>query len=591
MNLPKNVRYFFKDLIRAFGLIWKADKFIALVNVILLIVQALLPILLLYFLRDLIEGVVHGNKSFDTIIPIIIYYGIVQLLTIIAGQISSYVNSIQQQKLTDNLSADVLEKAVKVDYAYYENPAYHDSMHLAQQQAIYKAGIILSSFNAMLLNSLSLIFLVVFFISMHLLFALPFMAVLIPLAAVKWYSGYALLRIEHKFAPAERETNYLQGVLTGVTAAKEVRLFGFGSSFIQKFKTIRSTIHHEKNRLNLRLTWYSLFAESAEVIAMLVIFGLLAKYTWLHIITIGAFVIYIQGFQRLQSTAKSFLQAMVQIFQQRLFLNDLFKFLDMHTDGGSTGNKPFVVGDKGISINNLSFTYPGTNRLILDDISIQCKPGSIVAIVGENGSGKSTLVKLLGRLYDARPGSIKLEDSNYADIGISEFQKNTIFLFQDFEQYMLTVEENITLSDIEKKKTDVAVVNAAQFSGASQFIDKLSHGYTTRLGRAFRNGEQLSGGQWQKLALSRAFYKDARLVILDEPTSAMDASAEFDVFNNIKSQMDDKMVFLITHRLYNLKIADQIYVLKDGIIDQEGSFNTLINTPGLFKEMYDKQKL
>jgi len=156
---------------------------------------------------------------------------------------------------------------------------------------------------------------------------------------------------------------------------------------------------------------------------------------------------------------------------------------------------------------------------------------------------------------------------------------------------MLTVEENITLSDIEKKKTDVAVVNAAQFSGASQFIDKLSHGYATRLGRAFKNGEQLSGGQWQKLALSRAFYKDARLVILDEPTSAMDASAEYEVFNNIKNQMDGKMVFLITHRLYNLKIADHIYVLKDGLISQEGSFDTLIKAPGLFKEMYDKQKL
>jgi ATP-binding cassette subfamily B protein len=591
LTLQKNIRSFFKDMVRAFALIWKAGKFIALVNVVLLIVQALLPILLLYFLRDLIEGVVHGNKSFSTIMPIIIYYGIVQLLTIITGQVSTYVGTIQQQKLTDNLSAEVLEKAVKVDYAYYENPTYHDSMHLAQQQAIYKASIILSSFNAMLLNSLSLVFLVAFFISMHLLFALPFTAVLIPLAAVKWYSGYALLRMEHKFVAAEREANYLQGVLTGITSAKEIRLFGFGNSFIKKFKTIRASIHHEKNKLNLRLTWYSLFAESAEVIAMLVIFGILAKYTWLHIITIGAFVIYIQGFQRLQSTAKSFLQAMVQIFQQRLFLNDLFKFLDMHTDGGSTGDKPFTVADKGIRINNLSFTYPGTDRVILKDISIQCKPGSIVAIVGENGSGKSTLVKLLGRLYDVKPGSIKLEDSNYADIGISEFQKNTIFLFQDFEQYMFTVEENITLSDIERKKTNAEIVSAAQFSGASQFIDKLSHGYATRLGRLFKSGEQLSGGQWQKLALSRAFYKDAQLVILDEPTSAMDASAEYEVFNNIKTQMVDKMVFLITHRLYNLKIADHIYVLKDGIINQEGSFDTLIKTPGLFKEMYDKQKL
>jgi ATP-binding cassette subfamily B protein len=282
---------------------------------------------------------------------------------------------------------------------------------------------------------------------------------------------------------------------------------------------------------------------------------------------------------------------MVQIFQQRLFLNDLFKFLDMRTDSGSFGNKEFIIANKGISINNLSFTYPGTDKVILQNVSIQCKPGSIVAIVGENGSGKSTLVKLLWRLYNAEPGSIKLEDNDFTDIGISAFQKNSIFLFQDFEQYMLTVEENIALSDIEKKKTGTDIADAARFAGASQFIEKLSHGYATRLGRSFYKGEQLSGGQWQKLALSRAFYKDAKLVILDEPTSAMDASAEYDVFNNIKSQMSDKMVFLITHRLYNLKIADHIYVLKDGTINQEGSFDTLIKTPGLFKEMYDKQKL
>ena len=591
MNISHRLRYFSKDLIRASSLLWKADKKIASLNILLQVVLALLPILSLYLMKLMIEAVVHGNQPFETILPLIIIYGVIQLLLAGAGQYAGYISTAHQHKLTDYLSTEVLEKAVKVDYAYYENPAYHDTLHLAQQQAIYKASQLLNNFNAILLNSLSLVFLAGLFLTLHSYFALFFIALSIPLAIIKWYSGFALLKLERKFVHQEREANYIHQTLTGINSAKEVRVFGFGDYFIAQFKQIRHLIQTEKIMLNRKLTIYSLLAETGEIIAMTIVFGLLANYTWQKVITVGAFVVYLQGFQRLQSTSKGFLQALVQLFQQRIFLKDLFAFLDLNTSDQQNLQLPFPPLKRGLTVSNLSFSYPGMQKEVLHNISLHCPPSSIIAIVGENGSGKSTLVKLLARLYETKTGDIKIGDQHIADIDIPSFREETVFLFQDFEKYFLSVEENITIGDFRADKNDGDIITSAQLSGAHSFIQHLSKGYKTRMGRLFKGSEQLSGGQWQKLAISRAFYRKASLIILDEPTSALDAGAEAGVFKNIKTQMKDKMVILITHRLYNLKMADYIYVLKDGHMDQEGNFEQLIKEEGQFKKLYETQKL
>jgi len=590
MKIKDNINYLRKDLLRIFLLLWKADKHTAFINITLQFAQALLPVISLYFIKALIDALTKGHRQFTDVIPIIIAFGVVQFLLSLVTQYASYITTIHQETLTDYLSGEVLNKAIDVDYAYYENPDYHDTLHLAQQQSLYRATALLTNFNSLLLNSLSLIFLVAFFFSLHSTFALLFMVLSIPLAIIKWYSGFWLLKLERQFAPLEREANYLHQTLTGVSFAKEVRVFGFGQSFITKFNNIRKYIHHEKKKLHIRLTWYSLIAESMEIIAMTFIFGLLAKYTWEKTITIGVFVIYIQGFQRLQSTSKSFLQSVVQIFQQRIFLKDFFAFFDIGVNKNTLATKPFPAKLEGISVKNLSFTYPQTSKTVLKDISIDCAPGKIIAIVGENGSGKSTLVKLLARLYEAEAGGIKINDEDINDISIDDFRNHTIFLFQDFEKYFLTIEENIVLG-ADKSDVPDALEKAAKLSGAHPFISKLSKGYKTKMGRLFEGSEQISGGQWQKLVLSRIFYKNTKLVILDEPTSALDPTAEFELFNNLKDELKEKIVILITHRLYNLKIADYVYLMQDGRIAEEGIFEDLINKDGAFSKMYEAQKL
>ena len=592
MSRKINVQTLHKDLLRANALIWKADRRIASLNIFLQALQALLPVVSLYYIKEMIEAVVKSKQDFAPIIPLIITFSAVQFLLAMASQLSSYISGIHQQKLTDHLSASVLQKAIEVDYEYYENPAYHDTLHLAQQQSLYKATQLLSGFNAVILNSLSLIFLVGFFFTLHSNFALVFVLLSLPLAMIKWYSGYELVRQERKFAPMERESNYLHQVLTGVSYAKETRVFGYGHSFIEKFKNIRYYIHIEKKKLNVKLTAFSLAAETIEIIVMAVIFFMLARNAWEKSITAGVFVIYIQGFQRLQSVSKNFLQSLVQLLQQKIFLQDLFAFFDIDTGLASTGRKPFPLINKGLVVTNLSFVYPGTEKKVLQDVHLHCRPGQVIAIVGENGSGKSTLVKLLARLYHVQKGHIAIDDNELENIGMVDYRRNSIFLFQDFEKYFFTVEENIALADTDKQvRPASAIKKAAELAGIDHFIHSMANGYQTRMGRVFEGSQQLSGGQWQKLALARVFYKDARLIVLDEPTSSIDASAELEIFQHIKEQVKGKLIILITHRLYNLKIADHIYVMKEGRIAEKGNFDELIEQNGIFKTMYEAQKL
>ena len=583
-------KIFRKDFYRTVLLIWNSGKGLSIVNTFLLFLQAILPIVSLYFIKTLLELLVRPDKpAFETILPAILGFSIVQFLSAVASQVSIYINTIQLQRLTNYLSEQVFKKAVEVDLEYYENPEYHDTLHMAQQQSIHQAPVFLNNINALILNSLSLIMLVGFFFKLQWVYAVIFVAVSVPLACIKWYYGYRLFKLDKKYVSMERETNYYHLVLTGIIYAKEVRSFGIGNSFIQKYKMIRALIYKEKQGINKKFTIYSLIAQAVEVVVMVIIFVMLAKNAWMGIITVGVFVIYLQGFQRLQTASKNFLQSLVQIFQQRLFLKDIFAFFDIQ-HATKEGGASFPVAGNGLAAENLSFTYPHTGKQVLHHVSVACAPGNIIAIVGENGSGKSTLVKLLAKMYAVQSGDIKLGGVDIRDIGSEEYRKHSIFLFQDFEKFMLTVEENIVLANDAGEKKD-GVESAARLAGANEFIEELPAGYKTRLGRIFKGGAQFSGGQWQKLALARTFYKDAQLIVLDEPTSSIDAIAEYEIFEHLKVHARDKIVILISHRLYNLKLANRIYVMKDGAVAEQGSFEELINKEGIFREMYNKQKL
>ena len=572
--------------------IWLIDKKLAFLNLSTKGVLGLLPLGLLYITKQLIDILSNGKGDFSEVIWLIVLFALIQVASGIISQWSDYSNSIFQQKVIDTFSERIVSKASKVDYAFFEKPAFHNTLHLAQQQAVYRVGQLLPAINALIASGLSLLFLIAFFISIKAYFFIAAIFVAIPISFNKWLQGKKLTNLEFSLAPKEREANYLFQILTGIQWAKELRSFQFGESFGLRLSKLRNYISTEKKKIHQSAFSKNLIVEILEVVLLASAIGYMSFLTLNKTMTIGLFVLYLQGFQRMQSSSKSFFQSFLQIFQLRMFFRNLIEFFSLeetNQQNKSTASMPEEI--KVMKLENIYFTYPESKNPILNNISINAKSGQIVAIVGENGAGKTTLVKILSRLYTTYQGIITINNQNITQFDTSSFYDNSGFFFQDYEKYFLEAIQNIHF-DLDPNETIKSnAIAAAKITGADEFINKLSKEYHTKLGSIFEGSEQLSGGQWQKLALARIFYKKTKLVVLDEPSSSLDAFSELRLYEQIKNNLSDKIVILISHRLYNLKIADFIYVMKDGSIVQEGSFDELIKSKGLFQEMYEKQRI
>ena len=555
------------------------------------ILGSILPLVQLYLVKELIDLISQpAPTSTEITILVSLFAGILLAL----GTLNQYTNHIEQhfsQEVADRFALKIISKASKVEYAHFENPDFHNNLHLAQQQARFRITQLLPAINATVSNALSLIFLVVFFISIKAYFFIAIFVLAIPITLNKWLQGKQANDLEFTLAPKERESSYLFQLMTGIQWAKELRTFRFGKSFQDRFQALRKEINLEKSMIQKKSLQQNMLAEFFEVIALGLAIGYLAIKTVTKSIGLGTFVLYLQGIQRMQTNSKAFFQSMLQVFQLRSFVKDLYGFFELSEGKKDSDGLPYPERLDKLRIEALSFGYPNQQHHIISDINMEASRGQIIAIVGENGSGKSTLVKLLAGFHSLDHGSIQLNGVNIQDIQQNDFYKQTCFFFQDYEKYFLTAAQNI---HFEYNTTDLVEKKAAaagQTSGASTFIEKLAKGYQTKMGSIFEGSEQLSGGQWQKLALARVFYKDAQLVVLDEPSSALDAFAELNLYEKIKTELTEKIVILISHRLYNLKIADYIHVMQGGKIVQSGKFEQLIEEDGLFKSMYEKQQI
>lgn len=579
-----------QDLRTIMGYIWEADRAKSMLILFFQLVNSTFPVTTLWVMKLLFDAVGSG-ASWNKILVLVGLLGGLQILQAIITQVSGFYSGEHQQIVTDSISERVLKQAIAVPYTYYENPSYHNTLHLAQMQSIYRIPQVWQLLNTAVLQGVSLALLAAYFFTLHFWLSLAFVFICIPLAIVKWYAGHQLMRLEGKLVEKEREAGYLFQLLSGFQFAKDLRILSFGNSLIPKFQILRQSIRNTRRKLQLKIVWLSFSAELLEILVVIFLIGFLIREATLQQITIGLLVISLQGLQRLQSGTRNFLQAMVSLFQQRIFLKDLLHFLAIPINQHERSLENWPLLSHGIELRNIGFQYENNDKKALNNISLNCKPGEIIAVVGENGSGKSTLVKLLARLYQPNTGNITIEGKDYQNLSEQSLRDESIFLFQDIEKYHFTIAENISLGIRHPGQEKLSMQNAAEFAGAGSFIQKLPAGYQTKMGSLFTNSKQLSGGEWQKLALARVFYRSPSLVVLDEPTSALDVLAEHDLFHQIKTQLKHSMVIMITHRLYNLKLADRIYVMQEGEIVESGKFEELIQNGGLFSRMYEKQKI
>jgi ATP-binding cassette subfamily B protein len=493
--------------------------------------------------------------------------------------------------VTDHISDIIHAKSIEVDLEYYENSRYYDVLHRAQQEAPYRPTKIVNDLVSIGQSLISLAAVLVLLFSLSWAVGLIILIAALPGAYFKMRYSSKLYEWERRRTGADRRSWYLHWLLTDGSRAKEIRLFELGDTFRRWFRDLRRDLRRERLAI---VTKRSLADFASGAAAVAAIFGTFAYIAWRTVqgtLSIGAMIMYYGAFQVGLSSLQQVLGGLAGLYEDNLFLTYFHEFQTLERTVHDPPDprpvpRPMAAG---IAFENVSFSYPDTDRSAIDNVSFAVRPGEVTALVGANGSGKTTLVKLLCRLYDPQQGRITIDGCDLRQFEIVDLRRAMSVIFQDYAQYQLTARQNIWIGNVGLDPNDAAIEAAARDSGAAAAIAGLRHGYQTVLGKVFKDGEELSIGEWQKVALARAFVRGAEILVLDEPTSALDPIAEWRVFEHIREMAQGKAVLLISHRFSTVRMADRIHIVEQGGIVESGTHAELLALNGRYARMYDVQ--
>jgi ATP-binding cassette, subfamily B, bacterial len=582
---------------RALALVWQSSHRWAIAHIAITTVQSILPLILLYIIKLIVDdiaislNIVDKTQIFSHILLLLVGAGLVMILTNFNTVIAEISSTTLSQRVTDYMQIVLYKKAIEIDLESYESPQYQNILERAKWEAPTRPTRMLNNLTSAGQSLISLLAIAGLLISLHWGLIGVLLLVAFPTMIIRFRQSKVLYQWYRHQTEVERKANYFGHLLLGDHPAKEIRLFNLGNLFIQRFYEIRQQLFQEKLAINTQQAIARLVTQGFAGIMMLGTYSFIIYQTIHGKFQLGDLVLYTQVFQRGQGALRELISSLAGIHENNLFLADLFEFLAI---------KPTITApiypqafpcpmQTGVVFKDVSFQYQNSPRQAIKCINLHIPPQKIIAIVGENGSGKTTLIKLLCRLYEPTTGSITIDGINLQNFAIADLHSQISVIFQDFTHYQLTVEDNIWLGNIELLPTSERITKAAQQSGADAMIQSLPQGYQTLLGKWFQGGEELSGGQWQKIALARAFVRDAQLVVLDEPTSAMDANAEAEVFQKFRDLMCDRSAILISHRLSTVKMADQIYVMNQGEIAESGTHAQLMALNGIYTHLFETQ--
>jgi ATP-binding cassette subfamily B protein len=597
MQQWRKIRASFAHTPQALKLVWQANPIATVGLAFLTLAGALLPATQAWVGKLIVDGVVasiQGRHDAEQVRSVFYYLVLELMLFLLSTAINHSRRLIQQLiqlQLANRIRAEIIRKALTLDLAFFEHPDYYDRLQNARREGSYKPVELINDTFQIVQNAITLVSFAVLMLRFSPWLVPILLATSIPaFIAEKRFSeqGFRLLT---RRAPETRQINYLARLLTEDSAAKEIKLFNLGDKLLERYTTLFAKFFAEDKSLAVRR------AAVGFSLGLIATMGFYGSYAWIvwrtvqGIISLGDMTLYLTIFRQGQSTFQSILAAVGNIYENNLFMANYFEFLDLEPQMRVTAppKKLPVKIVVGIEFCGVGFRYPESEEWVLRDVDLTIRPGEKIALVGHNGAGKTTLIKLLSRLYDPTEGVILLDGIDLRDIDPLELRQKIGVIFQDFVRYHLPARENIGFGQIEAADEMEKIIESARKSGAHSIIENLPEGYETMLGRWFHGGHELSLGQWQRIALARAFMRDAEILVLDEPTASLDAQTEYEIFRHFQELTEGKMAILISHRFSTVRMADRIVVIENGRIAEIGSHQDLLRREGIYARLFSMQ--
>jgi ATP-binding cassette, subfamily B, bacterial len=586
----KKIRLFRESI----KLVWASAPGWTTVNIVISVLRSFLPLLLVYMIKLLIDDITNAAAlgrftPYSDVFRMIIAVSVVFFLDEIIFEFGNFVRKKQAFRLEEYMYDLLHSKATRVDLGNFENPAFFDCLSRAAREAPWRPNNILNNVVSIFRGLVSLILMAGLLTTLNWWLVLLLLLVNIPAIWLRLHYAGLIYSFQREQTPEARKSAYFNWLLTGDRPSRELRLFGLGNYFKSKFK--ESFLNQKEEEINILRkrtlieTVSGLFKGAALFAALVFI----ARKTIIGSLSLGEMAMFILAFRQGMLYLKELFGSVASLYEDGLFIGDTFEFLDLKEK--IVAEEPSVIPallKNGIKVENLSFAYPGSSTPVLDKLSFEIRKEEVVALVGHNGAGKSTLVKLLCRLYDPDSGRISFDDNDIRNMDPETYRKQLSVVFQDFMLYNLSAGENIRMGNIDSSDND-AIRTSAEKTGIHSLIQAFPKGYETIIGNLFDDSRELSWGEWQKIALARALFRDAPLLILDEPSSALDADTEFEIFSHFREIVKGRTALIISHRFTNVKLADRVIVLENGTIAECGSHDELMKKRGLYYNMYIKQ--